>query len=116
IAREFEVGCEQIRCDQGERPPARDASPCSRPAHSGSVTAALRAGHLAVQEIVDKREGLVSLVLEHEVASGGKMELEVLQVSLIGMRTGLGENEIVLAPDNERWRLLLAEPSLHFGI
>jgi hypothetical protein len=35
--------------------------------------AALRAGHLAVQEVVDEREGLVSLVLKHEVASVEKM-------------------------------------------
>src|SRR5262249_57595816 len=77
---------------------------------------ALHAGHLAVQEVVDEREDLVSLVLKHEVTSVEKMELEIPQVSLIGMRTSLGENEIVLAPDDECRRLLIAEPGLHFGI
>ena len=63
---------------------------------------------------MDQWEDLVSLVLKHEVAGVEKVELEVVQVPLIGMRAGLGKNEIVLAPDDERRRLLVPEPSLDF--
>ena len=45
-----------------------------------------------------------------------KMEFKVPQVPFVGMRAGLRENKIVLAPNDQRWRLLVPEPGLHLGI
>ena len=64
---------------------------------------------------MDEREDLVSLVLKNEVTSVEKMELEIPQVSLIGMRTSLGEYEIVLAPDDECRRCLSRNQACTLG-
>jgi hypothetical protein len=79
-----------------------------------------RVGHLTVQKVVDEGEHFVGLVLEHEVAGIEKVELEVIEVTLVGMCAGFGENEIILAPDDEPrgllWpprRCLYLQPALY---
>ena len=72
--------------------------------------------NLSVEEVVDQRDHLIGLVLQREMAGVEEMKLQVGQIALVRMRAIGGENLVVLAPDDQRRRLMLAEISLDGGI
>ncbi len=75
----------------------------------------LSAGHLAIEKVTNKRKGLVGFVFKHKVARIEQVKLEIPQITLVGMRARLGENEIVFAPNDNRWRLFIRNHACTFG-
>src|SRR5215475_6208689 len=71
---------------------------------------------LTVQEIADERDHLVGLVLKREMTRVDQMKLEVAKVTLVGVSTVGRKYLVVLAPNDERRRLMLAEICLHLRI
>ena len=55
---------------------------------------------------------LVTVFFQREVAGIEQVELNILQVPLVGMRSLGRENLVVLAPDDQRRWLMFAEVSL----
>src|SRR5215469_10917410 len=68
--------------------------------------------NLSVKEIADQRDHFVGLVFQGEVAGVDQMKLRVGQVTPVRMRSVGWKDFVVLAPDNQRWRLAFAEVRL----
>src|SRR5271166_3257962 len=68
------------------------------------------------QELFDSAANLFAMGLEREMAGVQHMYFEILQIALIGRSAFRWEDEIVLAPDDQRRRLILAEKGLKLGI
>src|SRR5882672_7089126 len=68
---------------------------------------------LAREEVTDQRHHFVKLVFEGEMAGVDEMKFGLGKVALVGMCAVRGENEVVLAPDDQRRRLMFAEIGLH---
>src|SRR5262249_62215801 len=68
------------------------------------------------KKIADQRDDLVGLVLQREMAGVEEVELGVAKVALVRVRTVGGEDRVVLAPDDQRRRPVLAEIGLNGGI
>ena len=73
-------------------------------------------GQLLAKEVSDQRGDHRSVFFQGEVARIEQMELQVLEVTLVGIRSRSREDRIVLAPDDQRGRLVLAEILLPLGI
>ncbi len=50
------------------------------------------------------------------MAGVDEMKLNLGKIALVGMCAVGGEDKVVLAPDDQRWRLVFAEISLDSGI
>jgi hypothetical protein len=88
------------------------AAPCLR--IPGGILRS-RPRNLPGKEIADQRDDLVGLVLQDEMAGVEEVQVGVGQVALVGMRTVGGEDLVVLAPDDQRGRAVLAEIGLNGG-
>ena len=75
----------------------------------------MRSRDLSVEEIADQRDHFVGFILKGEVAGVEEVQLGVGQVARVRMRTVRGEDLVVLAPDDQRRRPMLAEKSLNGG-
>src|SRR5262249_56594102 len=73
-------------------------------------------GNPSGKKIADQRDDLVGLVLQREMAGVEEVELGVAKVALVRVRTVGGEDRVVLAPDDQRRRPVLAEIGLNGGI
>src|SRR5512134_137145 len=71
---------------------------------------------LSIKEVPNQGEGLIGLVLQQEMSGVEEVKLDLLQVPLIGMRAIRREDLVVLAPHNQRRRLMRAEIRLDGGI
>ena len=58
----------------------------------------------------------IEMCFEHEVAAVQKMQLHVLEVTPIGVRSRRGEDAVADAPKDQGWGLMLAKGSLPFRI
>jgi hypothetical protein len=72
--------------------------------------------HLPTQEVADQRNDFIGLVIQCEVAGVDKMKFHLGQVALVRMRSIGWKNLVVLAPDNQRRRLAIAEVGLNLRI
>src|SRR5579862_8004382 len=80
--------------------------------HEGG-TGALRLLHyVPAQEVPNQMGHLVTILLQREMSGIEQMELQVLQVSFVRFRAVSGKDGIILSPDDERRRLILAEVGL----
>ena len=61
-------------------------------------------------------EHLVGLIFQNKVAAVEQMEFEVREVAIIGVSAVGREDEVVLTPDDQCRRLMLAQVLLHFRI
>src|SRR5258708_3777748 len=68
---------------------------------------------LAREEVTDQRHQFVNVVFEGERAGFDEMKFGMGKVALVGVCAAGGENEVVLAPDDQRRGLMLAEIGLH---
>src|SRR5580692_10821686 len=69
-------------------------------------------GDVPTQEVSHEPSNLVPVTLEREVASIKEMELHRLEVSLVRLGPGCRKDLVVLAPHDERGRLVLPEVCL----
>src|SRR5271165_2593757 len=67
---------------------------------------------LSFEEVADQRHHFVSLVLQGEMAGVDEVKLDLRKVALVRMRPVRRENLVVLAPHDQRGRLVLAEVRL----
>ena len=67
---------------------------------------------LSAEEVADQRHHFVGLVLQSEMAGVDEVKLDLGKVALIGIRAIGGEYLVVLAPDDQRGRPVLAEIGL----
>ena len=82
-----------------------------RPRNGGSLPS-----QVLPQEAPDQPRDLVPVGLQGEVPGVKEVVFEILEVTLVGLGAGAGEHLIVLAPDDQYRRLVLAELSLPFGV
>ena len=59
---------------------------------------------------------LVAVLLQRKVSGVEQVKIQILQISLIGLSAGRGEDLIVLPPDDEHRRLVLAEIGVPFRV
>src|SRR6516164_8980866 len=71
---------------------------------------------LTVEEIADERHHLIGLVLEREMTRVDQMKLEVAKITLVGVSAVGRKDLVVLAPNDKRRGLMLAEICLHLRI
>src|SRR5215831_6220444 len=71
---------------------------------------------LAVKEIADKRDHFVCFVFERKMPGVDQVKLDLGQVALVGVSAVGREDLVVLAPDDQRRRLVLPEIGLHLRI
>ena len=72
--------------------------------------------HLACQEFANAAGNEVAILFQREVTRVEQMELEVVQVTLVGFSPFRREDVVTLSPDDQRRRLMLPEISLPTGI
>ena len=68
------------------------------------------------EEVPHQLGDLVAVLLEGEVPGVEQVKLQVLQVALVGLGAGGREDLVVLSPDDQRRRLVLAEVCLPLRI
>src|SRR5688572_13947460 len=95
--------------------PTQSAAPAAqrRQASRGQASAPC---HLAVEETTNQRCHLIELVFEREMSRVEDMKLRRGKIAKIRMRALLGKYLVVLAPDDQRRRLALAEELLKLRI
>ena len=71
---------------------------------------------MAGQELADRRADLVGVGFEREVAGIEEADLRLGQVALERLGARRDEERIVLAPDRQQRRLMLAEIGLEGGV
>src|SRR5262249_35587463 len=71
---------------------------------------------LTVKEIADEWHHFVGFVLERKMPCVDQVKLDLGQVALVRVSAVGREDFVVLAPDDERRRLMLAEICLHLRI
>src|SRR5262245_15501886 len=71
---------------------------------------------LTVKEIADEWHHFVGFVLERKMPRVDQVKLDLGQVALVRVSAVGREDLVVLAPDDERRRLMLAEICLHLRI
>jgi hypothetical protein len=69
--------------------------------------------NLPVEEIADQRDHFIGLVLQGKMPGVEEMKLEIVQVALVRMRAVGGKDLVVLAPQDQRRRLVLAKICLY---
>src|SRR5450631_534264 len=67
---------------------------------------------LAPEEVPDQRHHFVKSVFKGKVAGVDEVKLDFGQIALVGIRAVGGKDEVVLAPDDQCRRFVLAEISL----
>ena len=72
--------------------------------------------NLLCKEVTDTARDFGPIFLKGKMARIEKVELDVVQISLVGMRTVRRKDFVVLAPHNQRRRLVLAEVGLPAGV
>jgi hypothetical protein len=87
-----------------------------RPCLSDGLLLSFLRRHLAAKEIADQRSHFGPVGLECEVAGVQQVQLNVLQITLVGRRTIGDEDLVILAPQYEHCRLVLAEVGLPLRI
>src|SRR5262245_16753081 len=68
------------------------------------------------EEAVDSTRDLVAVRLEREMACIEQMRLDIWQIAAIRRRTFRREDEVVVAPDDQRGRLILPEELLELRV
>ena len=72
--------------------------------------------NVAREKLSDERDHFIGLFFERKVAGVEQMELRLRQVTQIWRGTIGRENLVILAPENERWWLTLAEEGLELRV
>jgi len=68
------------------------------------------------EKSLNVRSNLLTVCLQREMSGVNQMSLGVGQIPFVRNGAFCGEDGVVLSPDNERWRLVLAEERLEVGI
>src|SRR5215510_15626707 len=71
---------------------------------------------LFFQKGPNQRGDFHAFFLQSEVTGIEQVELHVLQITFVKVCPGVGENRVVLSPDDERWRLIFAKILLPFRV
>ena len=88
-----------------------------RPPHTLHGMASIgQSGNIFSQEFADQAGNCAAILLQGEVPGIEQVKLDILQIALVRLRTFGREYLVVLAPDNQRGWLVLAEVSLPFRI
>lgn len=83
---------------------------------SAEQPASARSGSVATEHLADARRNVMRVRLQREVAAIQHLDHRLWIIPLPGHCARWNKERIVLAPDHQRWHLLLAKERLKFRI